>query len=272
VAFNRALAAKAYVFRATALNSTCGPATCYNAALAALALAGPGFAISDPTQLKKGVYLDYSPGAGDLSNELSDALDAPNFFALPLLIDLAQKQTDGTTPDQRAETKIAPQTAGTPQQLGGIGILGTHKFTIYLSGGEPNPSAPIPVIRSEELPLLRAEANIGLNDLGSALTDINFIRTTAGLLPALGSLGTKDQAIAELLYNRKYSLLWEQGGTWLDARRYGLLNTIPIPPGFANSTPPNNNFGTSNVPTRLLVPDDECRARALESGCSPLGT
>jgi len=120
--------------------------------------------------------------------------------------------------------------------------------------------------------LLRAEANIGLNDLGSALPDINFIRTTAGLLPALGSLGTKDQAIAELLYNRKYSLLWEQGGAWLDARRYGLLNTIPIPPGFSNSTPPNNNFGASKVPTRLLVPDDECRARALESGCSPLGT
>jgi starch-binding outer membrane protein, SusD/RagB family len=271
-AFNRAVAAKAYVFRATALNSTCGPATCYNAALAALALAGPAFSIGDPAQLQKGVYFNYSPGAGDLANPLSDALDAANFFALPLLIDLAQKQTDGTTPDLRAVTKIAPQTAGTPQQLGGIGILGTHKFTIYLSGGEPNPSAPIPVIRSEELALLRAEANIGLNQLGTALTDINFIRTTAGNLPALGSLGTTDQAITELLYNRKYSLLWEQGATWVDARRYGRLSTIPIPPGFANSTPPNNNFGTSNVPTRLLVPDDECRARGQESGCSPLGT
>ncbi len=270
--FNRALAAKAYIFRATALNSTCGPTACYNAALAALALAAPAFADGDPTQFRKGVYVDYSPGAGDTPNPLSDALDAPNFFALPLLIDLAQKQTDGTTPDQRAVAKIAPQTAGTPQQLGGIGILGTHKFTIYLNNGEPNPSAPIPVIRSEELALLRAEANIGLNQLGTALTDINYIRTNSGLLPNLGSLGTTDQAITELLYNRKYSLLWEQGATWVDARRYGRLNTIPIPPGFSNSTPPNNNFGASSVPTRLLVPDDECRSRGAEPGCSPLGT
>jgi hypothetical protein len=119
---------------------------------------------------------------------------------------------------------------------------------------------------------LRAEANIGLNQLGTALTDINYIRTNSGLLPNLGSLGTTDQAITELLYNRKYSLLWEQGATWVDARRYGRLNTIPIPPGFSNSTPPNNNFGASSVPTRLLVPDDECRSRGAEPGCSPLGT
>jgi starch-binding outer membrane protein, SusD/RagB family len=270
-AFNRALAAKAYLFRATALNSTCGPSACYTAALAALALAGPTFGA--PGEFTTGVYFDYSPGAGDVSNALSDALDAPNFFALPLLTDLAQKQTDGTTPDQRVVTKVVPQTAAHPQQLGGIAIPGTHKFTNYLSGGEPNPSAPIPIIRNEELPLLRAEANIGLNDLGTALTDINFIRTTSGQLPDLLSLGTKDQAIAELLYNRKYSLLWEQGATWVDARRYGLLSTIPIPPGFANSTPPGPpGFGPSRVPTRLLVPDDECRSRGLESGCSPLGT
>ncbi|MGE5686713.1 MAG: hypothetical protein ACM34D_04335, partial [Gemmatimonadota bacterium] len=69
-----------------------------------------------------------------------------------------------------------------------------------------------------------------------------------------------------------YSLLWEQGAAWVDARRYGLLSTIPIPPGFSNSTPPDPTFGASNVPDRLLVPDDECRARGLESGCSPLGT
>ena len=202
---------------------------------------------------------------------MSDALDAPNFFALPLLIDLAQTQPGGAK-DQRVLDKIAPQTAGTPQQLGGIGILGTHKFTIYLTGGEPNPAAPVPVIRNEELLLLRAEANIGLNDLAAALIDINTVRAGSGLLANHAAFASKDEAIAELLYNRKYSLLWEQGATWVDARRYGLLNTIPIPPGFANSTPPNPSFGTSHVPTRLIIPDDECRSRGQEPGCSPLGT
>jgi hypothetical protein len=272
LAFNRALAAKAYLFRATALNSSCGASACYAAALAALSAAAPAFAVGDAAQFKTGVYFDYSPGAGDTQNTLSDGLDQPTFFALPLLVNLAQKQTDGTTPDKRVVDKTAAATLSPPQSVGGIAITGTLKFTNYLSGGEPNPSAPIPVIRNEELVLLRAEANIGLNDFASALTDINAVRTNAGNLTALGSLGTRDQAIAELLYNRKYSLLWEQGATWVDARRYGLLSTIPIPPGFANSTPPNPSFGASNVPPRLLIPDDECRAHGLGSGCSPLGT
>jgi len=272
IAFNRALAAKAYLYRATAASSSCGPTACYTAALAALAAAGPAFSLGDATQFKTGVYFNYSAGANDVVNDLSDALDSPIYFALPILIDSAQKQGDAVTPDQRVLDKTAPQTAGSPQQLGGIGITGTLKFTIYLTGGQPDPSASIPIIRNEELVLLRAEANIGLNDFASALTDINFVRTNAGKLPALGSLGTKNQAIAELLYNRKYSLLWEQGAAWVDARRYGLLSTIPIPPGFSNSTPPDPTFGASSVPDRLLVPDDECRARGLESGCSPLGT
>ena len=278
LAFNRALAAKAYVFRATALNSSCG-GTCYPAAIAAITAAGPTFGVGDASQFKTGVYFDYSANAGDNQNDLSDALDAPIFFAVPELVSLAQTQTGGTTPDARVVTKTAAATASTPQQLLGIPILGTLKFTIYLTGGSANPAAPIPIIRNEELVLLRAEAEIGLNGPGSAaaLADINTVRTNSGNLPALGSLGTLDQAITELLYNRRYSLLWEQGATWVDARRYGRIVVaangnhqivgIGELPGFGTG-----NFTPSDVPLRLLVPDDECRARGLESGCNPLGT
>ena len=277
IGFNRALAAKAYLYRATALNSSCGPTVCYNLALAAITAAATPFGVpalggADSSQYPTGVYFDFSSSAGDLQNDLSDALDAATYFALPEIVTLAQKQVDGVTPDQRVLNRTAAATAPTPQSVGGIAITGTLKFTNYLTGGQADPNHPIPIIRNEELVLLRAEANIGLNDLASALLDINSIRTNAGKLPALGSLGTKPQAITELLYNRSYSLLWEQGATWVDARRYGLLSTIPIPPGFSNSTPPNPNFGASTVPARLLIPDDECRALGLESGCSPLGT
>ncbi len=273
IGFNRALAAKAYLYRATALNSTCGPAACYNAALAAIATAAPTFGgLANAGQFQTGVFYDYSAGAGDLQNELSDALDAPNFFALPDLVTSAQTQTDGVTPDARVVSKTAAETAPAPQSVGGIAITGTLKFTIYLTAGQADPNHNIPAIRNEELLLLRAEANIGLNNLGAAVTDIDFVRTNAGSLPAYSGAVTHDAVLTELLYNRKYSLLWEQGATWVDARRYGRLSTIPIPPGFSNSTPPNANFGASNVPARLIIPDDECRALGQESGCNPLGT
>src|SRR5262249_53977287 len=130
IAFNRALAAKAYIFRATApVNASCG-AACYSAALTALAAAGPTFGgFSDPSAFNTGVYLDYSAGAGDTENELSDALNAPIYFALPILSTLSQKQAGGAD-DQRVTDKTAAETAPAPQQLNGIPILGTLKFTI----------------------------------------------------------------------------------------------------------------------------------------------
>lgn len=275
LAFNRAVAAKAYLYRATAASSTCGATACYNAALAAVAAAAPTFGgLRTAAQFQTGVYYDYSQAAGDLQNTLSDALDAPTYFALPDLVTSAQFQTGGLLRDARILSKTAAETAQAPQSVGGIAITGTLKFTNYLTGGQADPNHNIPAIRNEELNLLEAEAYIGLGNLGLALTDINYIRVNSGRLDPAAPFATQQQAIAELLYNRKYSLLWEQGATWVDARRYGLLGTIPIPPGFSNSPPPNANlnFGASTVPTRLLIPDDECRALGLESGCSPLGT
>ena len=95
--------------------------------------------------------------------------------------------------------------------------------------GIPSPTSPIPIIKNEELILLRAEANIGLSDLGPALTDINPVRTTVGQ-PACRSAGspTPIAALTELLYNKLYSLLYEGGHRWIDARHYGRLNTLPI--------------------------------------------
>jgi hypothetical protein len=92
----------------------------------------------------------------------------------------------------------------------------------------PTPDTPIPIIKNEELLLLRAEALIGTGDLANALTDINTVRTRSGRLEPLGSLGTPEAALDELLYNKLYSLMFEGAHRWIDARRYGRLGTLPI--------------------------------------------
>jgi hypothetical protein len=84
-----------------------------------------------------------------------------------------------------------------------------------------SPSAPIPLIKNEELLLLRAEANIGLNDLATALIDINEVRTKSGGLAPAAPFADQTAAITELLYNKRYSLLYEGGHSWVDYRRYG---------------------------------------------------
>jgi starch-binding outer membrane protein, SusD/RagB family len=258
-----ALEAKAEILRATD-GSHCGgnPASCYTAAMTLL---GTSFLSPAPSDFGLGVYFDFSTGAGDTPNGLSEPLNGTIYFSLVENLLDAQKQTNGTSRDARALAKIDSIPVGqTPQIIGGIPLQGNFKFSLYFTQGQANPDAPIPIIRDEELILLRAEAELGLGQLAAAQSDINVIRTGSGNLPPLtGSLSASD-LLTELLYNRRYSLLWETGTRWIDARRYGLLSTIPAEP-----MAPTAWTQQGNVPTVMPIPQDECEARNLGSSCTP---
>ena len=80
----------------------------------------------------------------------------------------------------------------------------------------------MPVIKNEELVLLRAEANIALGNRSAAIADLNYVRVNSGGLAALPA-DYAGNLIDELLYNRRYSLFFEYGHRWVDMRRYGRL-------------------------------------------------
>ena len=86
--------------------------------------------------------------------------------------------------------------------------------------------APIPIIRNEELILMLAEARLETNDLNGAVSALNVIRNAHGLGDYSGTVdapSVKD----ELIYNRRYSLFGE-GHRWIDMRRWGMLDQLPI--------------------------------------------
>ena len=198
--FNRALRARVAAYRQD-----------WAGVLTALA----GSFINPGADLQLGVYVNFGTNPGDFANPLVP--QTVENFADSSLVSLAQFQADGVTRDRRLVTKTASKASLTSN-----GFSSNLGFIRY-----PSPASPIPLIKNEELILLRAEANINLNDLGAALTDINLVRTTSGGLSALGTLGTQDQAIDELLYNRLFSLLYEGGHRWIDLRRYGRLALEP---------------------------------------------
>ena len=124
-------------------------------------------------------------------------------------------------------------------------------FTVYTS-----PTASVPIIRNEELILLRAEANLGLNNIAQALVDINLIRTTSGGLAAYSGPQTAAAVLDELLYNKRYSLLFE-GHRWIDLRHYNKLGTMP------KDLPAHKYF------SRFPLPRAECIIRTTEPpGCA----
>jgi hypothetical protein len=100
------------------------------------------------------------------------------------------------------------------------GLSSTHDVIVF-----PDRSSPIPFINNEELILIYAEANIGSNN-SEAIDALDIIRTTHGLGAYNG--GSSDaEVLDELLTQRRFSL-YGLGHRWVDLRRYGRLNELPI--------------------------------------------
>lgn len=174
--------------------------------------------VDTTASMDRGIYHSYGSGSGDTPNSLFQPSSSPNLRAHPSVV--GDAETDGSgNPDARVVEKTRPVTF---RQFQGVGSdIG---FDLY-NGLE----APIPIITNEELVLLRAEANIGLGNLAAADDDINFIRTNVAELPEKDvSSMTQSQALDALLYEKRYSLLLEGGHRWIDLRRYGLLDRVPL--------------------------------------------
>jgi hypothetical protein len=251
--FNRALAAKILVHRATFVSCQ----ACWGQA--ANALAGSFVTESGlPASLSTGVYYGFSASAGEPANPVTEPLTNDRLWVHPSIMSGAQLQAGGQ-PDRRLTLKVAP--AGRSKNLNDL--IGTHKPILFNNASNPavaDLGAAIPWIGNEELLLLRAEIRWNTGQRGGAVEDLNLIRTHAGGLPTSGlTAGSSDDAfVSELLYNRLYSLLWSQGTRWIDARRYGRLQGLPI-----------DRAGDSVFPN-MLIPANECAARGLTAPCTIL--
>ncbi|MDO3628034.1 RagB/SusD family nutrient uptake outer membrane protein [Mucilaginibacter sp. BT774] len=101
------------------------------------------------------------------------------------------------------------------------GLSSNRDVWLYTSS-----TAPVSIIRNEELILIYAEANIQLGNFNTAISALNTIRNGHGLGNYSGAVN-KNALITEMLNQRRYSLFFE-GHRWIDLRRYNLLNTLPI--------------------------------------------
>lgn len=199
-----------------------------------------------------GAYHTFTTGSGDLTNNILTG--APVIRANPLLRTAAQLRGNGEI-DLRASSKLATGTSATGTS-GATSITSDQDFTIY-----PTNTTPVAIIRNEELILLRAEANLGLTNIAQALVDINFIRSNSGGLPSYAGPQTAAAVLDELLYNKRYSLLWEGGHSWIDFRHYGKLASLP-------RMTANGKFFPA-----MPFPNNECLVRsnaASLAGCAPV--
>ncbi|MEP7345157.1 MAG: RagB/SusD family nutrient uptake outer membrane protein [Gemmatimonadaceae bacterium] len=206
--------------------------------------------------LATGIYHTYSLVSGDVTNNLFEAVPRL-YFVHPSIRAKAQKKADGSIDDRvTRKVKAIPP-------FGRFGLTNvSDTWTNY-----PSQDSRIPFLRNEELILLRAEANLGTGNQAAALVDINFIRVNSGgleplTLPYTPAAGAPATLLDEVLYNKRYSMMWEEGSSsWLDARRYGKFAQLP------------HDLPGHVVFPNLRIADSECAARNPKpTGCtSPAG-
>ena len=136
-------------------------------------------------------------------------------FAHPRLWRDAELRADGSK-DLRATSKLFPV-----QEFSFLGITVTERFELYDDFADP-----LPWIRNEELLLIRAEANLALGNSSAAIRDLNIVRERSGGLQPLPAPFPGD-LLRQHLYERRYSLMWEGGFTYLDARQYDRMGDDP---------------------------------------------
>lgn len=202
-AFNRAIRARAAVYAGdgeTALEALEGSFLVVDEA--------------DP-RLDLGVYHVFGTSAGDTRNGLTD----PNIYAHPSVVETA---IEGDARLARKVRAVSGEADDPTKTIAEEGIEARHKFTLY-----PSATTPVPIIRNEELVLLRAEAHLLTGDLEAAAEDLNYIRRVSGGLTDRDDLTAEGAIVDELLYNRFLSLLFEGGHRWIDMRRYDRLDALP---------------------------------------------
>ena len=239
--FNRAIAARAASYYAT----SGGGAAAWQRTLTALSASFINTAATTRAALDVGVYHVYSGASGDAIDPLS-ASNNSDLYAHPSTQTDAPKKADGTL-DNRYLAKVGTRPSRQAPQ--GLGIPSSIGFNLY-----PTTTSPIPIIRNEELILIRAEALLATGDKAGAIALIDNIRANSGGLAPSGLTASSTDAdvLTELLLQKRYSLLME-GNRWIDLRRYGRLNTLPLD----ITTGVNAHFVAKVQP----IPQAECLVR-----------
>jgi hypothetical protein len=206
--FNRAVRARVGAHRASLSGSAEEWQNVLNAVAASF--------INPAGDLNRGVYHVYGTGLGDLTNPIFEVPSASfiKYRAHPTLRDEAEAG------DLRFSSKVLDRTGDLDPGFGESNLFSSLAVTVSSSS-----IAPFPVFRNEELILLRAEANIGSGNFGSAEGDLNIVRVAAGLAPYSGT--DASNALDRLLHERRYSL-FSEGHRWVDLRRYNRLGQLPI--------------------------------------------
>ncbi|HWW40860.1 MULTISPECIES: RagB/SusD family nutrient uptake outer membrane protein [Pedobacter] len=164
------------------------------------------------------------PGAQPFGAGVADAVSFvptsgsafPNYLITSFLLNAFE------TGDQR----LANWTASKVRVVNGVNQTQYYPYKYKNRLSSVTPTEDQMILRLAEMYLIRAEAAAHLNNLSQALTDVNSIRTRAGLLASTANPTSQTAVLAAVMKERQTELFCEWGNRWYDLKRTGTAAAV----------------------------------------------
>ncbi len=165
--------------------------------------------------LNNSVYYTYSTAPGETESP----------FAGDASVHLNPEVEDSI---QAGDLRAAKISSACTSLCSHYGVTADSDMAYAVISDQTNLTRPFPILKNAELILLRAQAEIETNALAAATADVNFVRTNLGGLPALATFGTQAAGRTAVMYEKRYTMLFESAHRLVDLRAYGFLNAAHL--------------------------------------------
>lgn len=208
-----ALLARAYLYRKDYANAEAMATQVINSGTYSLSPTASAFInTSNETILQFATYYGYSSFATSYRTSSSATNIAPPTYVLTSNIANSFEAGDNR------------KTNWVDSTVSGSKYYRINKYKIYTAATAGAGNEYNVVLRLAEQYLIRAEARAQQGNTSGATTDINTIRTRAGLANTTAT--TQTALLAAVAQERKVELFGEYGHRWLDLLRTGQANTV----------------------------------------------
>jgi starch-binding outer membrane protein, SusD/RagB family len=245
--FNRGLAGEVAVMRGFDRQTPC--ASCFAAAVTAFNVAlASGGASPTTAQLAQGPYYEYNPAA-------------PESFSNPLVDNHIFLTTNFVNSIQAGDLRASKIAKAAAASATVSGLQLTMRDPITDPSNTGNLVRPNPIRRNADFYLMRAQAKAETGDLAGATADVNAVHVAEGGLAALPTFASVAAARQGILYEMRYSLVYE-GPFHLQAlREYALLTKAYVTQAGMPALSSDPTHANDPLQTAIPIPIAEVAAR-----------
>jgi hypothetical protein len=245
--FNRGLKGMVEVYRGFDHQTPC--TTCFATAITAFTAALSGVsATPSAADLALGPYYQFNPSA-------------PESFSNPLVdnhIFLSDNFVQSIQAGDARSSKIAKASSASASQNG---LQLTFRDPITDPTILSNLTRPIPIVRNGLFFIMRAEAEAESGNLAGATADVNALHVGEGGLAPLATFTSVAQARQAILYELRYSFIYEGPYPLVALRGYGAITKAYVTQPGMPSLSSDPAHASDPLQTTLPIPATEAAAR-----------